>query len=189
MIDYFQYGGTNDLALNQSYKSPPKIKENLFYFCYIIVFYCLCHPILYSLFTLWEALQSAATVMIASEKLSIKYEFHVSDTYIEKILVYFSHSYSSPPNTLSHRMHLSYPLYSLLYFSHSLSSSNQKKWYRIPMTAMLNQLVKCIAWYLLSLLRFFPFRCYSASLTCLYAQYSNKTQKTSVELQFIMCFA
>ncbi len=136
MIDYFQYGGTNDLVLNQSYKNLPKIKEKLFYFCYIIVFYCMCHPILYSLFTLWEALQSAAVVMISSEKLSIKYEFHVSDTYIEKILVSSSHSCSSPPNTLSHRTPLSYPLYSLLCFSHSSSSSSRGKWYKTPTIAM-----------------------------------------------------
>jgi hypothetical protein len=136
MIDYFQYGGTDDLALNQSYKSLPKIKEKLFYFCYIIVFYCMCHPILYSFFTIWEALQSAAAVMIASEKLSIKYEFHVTDTYIEKILVFSSHSCSFHPNTLSRRMPLSYPLSSSLYFSHSSSSLSQGKWYRILMIAM-----------------------------------------------------
>ena len=64
-----------------------KIKNNIFYFYYIISFNLLCHPILYCAFLIWEALQSASYSIMVAEKFGRHFEFNVLGTYAEKILV------------------------------------------------------------------------------------------------------
>jgi hypothetical protein len=85
MIDYFRDGIIESITIAQT--SAAKIKIALFQFCYAQAFYCMCHPLFYSILLIWEALQEACLTIIPVEQTSIQFEFKIANTYIPKILV------------------------------------------------------------------------------------------------------
>ena len=95
MIDYFREGFMEG-ALSSTMATKSKAadaKQLVFHFFYIIVFYSLCHPIIYGILIVWESMQNAVLAVMTSEAASLYYEIKFSGSYIERIIVISSLAY------------------------------------------------------------------------------------------------
>ena len=80
-----------------SHKSSVSIyqhKQHIFYFFYVVAFYNLCNQLIYSLFSLWESIQSALLLLTISESLSLTYEISFSKSYIGDVMLFYLRNFS-----------------------------------------------------------------------------------------------